>query len=86
MIVPLTTTIIVLRIEATSEVIMEALLPQLLSFPPHPQKLSDQEYDRQIKALAHLLDETSASKLVKGVAGGGDLLDVRGCVSYSLFC
>ncbi|MCJ1434782.1 hypothetical protein MMC27_004152 [Xylographa pallens] len=76
MTVLLTTTIIVLRIEATNEVIMEALLPQLLSFPPHPQKLPDHEYDRQIKVLAHLLHETSSSKLVKGVAGGGDLLDI----------
>ena len=63
---------------------MEALLPQLLSFPPHPQRLSDHEYDRQIKVLAALLHETSAAKLVKGVAGGGDLLDVRGCTSCSL--
>lgn len=58
---------------------MDDLLPRLLSFPPHPppsQKLSDLEYDSQIKTLVKLLTETSASKLVKGVAGGGDLLDV----------
>ncbi|MCJ1294868.1 hypothetical protein MMC34_006427 [Xylographa carneopallida] len=55
---------------------MEALLPQLLSFPPPPHQLSDREYDRQIKALVQLLHETSASKLAKGVAGGGDLLDI----------
>ena len=58
---------------------MDQLLPQLLSFPPHPpptQKLYDQEYDRHILSLVKLLNETSASKLVKGVSGGGDLLDV----------
>ncbi|MCJ1389811.1 hypothetical protein MMC18_002668 [Xylographa bjoerkii] len=66
---------------------MDDLLPQLLSFPPHPpplQKLSDYEYHRQIKALAHLLHDTSASKLVKGVAGGGDLLDVRASIFISM--
>ncbi|MCJ1321225.1 hypothetical protein MMC15_006569 [Xylographa vitiligo] len=63
------------RIAPTNEV-METLLPQLLSFPPHPQELSDHEYDRLIKALAQLLQETSASKLAKGVVGGGDLLDI----------
>ncbi|MCJ1477882.1 hypothetical protein MMC13_006555 [Lambiella insularis] len=58
---------------------MDDLLPRLLSFPPHPpplQKLSDVEYDKQIKALVKLLTETSASKLVRGVAGGGDLLEI----------
>ena len=63
---------------------MEALLPQLLSFPPPPHQLSDREYDRQIKALVQLLHETSASKLAKGVAGGGDLLDVRALLIYTL--
>ena len=71
------------RIAPTNEV-METLLPQLLSFPPHPQELSDHEYDRLIKALAQLLQETSASKLAKGVVGGGDLLDVSACSSISM--
>ncbi|MCJ1285695.1 hypothetical protein MMC26_005036 [Xylographa opegraphella] len=55
---------------------MEALLPQLLSFPSHPQVLSEHEYDRQIKLLVQLLQETGAGKLAKGVAGGPDLLDI----------
>ncbi len=58
---------------------MDGLLPQLLSFPPHPppaQKLSDLEYDKQIKLIVKLLNGTSGSKLVRGVGGGGDLLDV----------
>jgi len=59
---------------------MDELLPQLLSFPPHPapaQKLSDSEYDKQVKSIVKLLNGTSASKLVRGAGGGGDLLDVR---------
>lgn len=58
---------------------MDGLLPQLLSFPRHPppaQKLSDSEYDKQIKSIVKLLNGTSGSKLVRGVGGGGDLLDV----------
>ncbi|MCJ1397889.1 hypothetical protein MMC11_001085 [Xylographa trunciseda] len=58
---------------------MDDLLPQLLSFPPHPpplQKLSSHEYNRLIKALVQLLHQTMPSQLVKGVAGGGDLLDI----------
>ena len=58
---------------------MDELLPQLLSFPPHPQpaqKILDVDYDRQIKALVKLLNGTNAGKLIKGVPGGGDLLDV----------
>ena len=58
---------------------MDNLLPQLLAFPPHPppsQPLSDAEYDKQIKSLIQLLNQTSASKLAGGVSGGGDLLDV----------
>ena len=59
---------------------MDELLPQLLAFPPHPpppQPLSDITYDKQIRALVQLLNQTSASKLVGGVSGGGNLLDVR---------
>ena len=58
---------------------MDDLLPQLLSFPPHPapaQKLSDSDYEKQVKSIVKLLNGTSASRLVKGVGGGGDLLDV----------
>lgn len=58
---------------------MDNLLPQLVAFPSHPaplQKLSDSEYDKKIRSLVKLLNEISASKLVRGVSGGGDLLDV----------
>ncbi|KAI9707352.1 MAG: hypothetical protein M1836_000312 [Candelina mexicana] len=58
---------------------MDELLPQLLSFPPHPppaQPLPDEQYDRQIKHLAQILNQTPANKLVGSVAGGGDLLDI----------
>ena len=53
---------------------MNELLPQLLAFPPHPpppQPLSDADYDRQIKSVVQLLNQTPASRLT-----GGDLLDV----------
>ena len=59
---------------------MDALLPQLLSFPPHPEPtkpISDSEYDRQIKNLISSINSIPASKLTSGVPGGGDLLDVR---------
>lgn len=60
---------------------MDAILPQLLAFPPHPKPAvppSDAEYDKQMKVLLHLLNTTSASKLTSSVPGGGDLLDVSG--------
>ena len=59
---------------------MDTLLPQLLAFPPHPppaKPLTDAEYDKQIKALIHILGTIPASKLISGVPGSGDLLDVR---------
>ena len=59
---------------------MDALLSQLLSFPPHPEPtkpISDSEYDKQIKSLVHHINTIPASKLTSGVPGGGDLLDVR---------
>ena len=58
---------------------MDSLLPQLLAFPPHPpppKPLTDAEYDKQIKSLIQVLGTVPASKLVSGVPGGGDLLDV----------
>lgn len=58
---------------------MEALLPQLLAFPPHPAPnipLSDAEYDKQIKGIVQALSTIPASKLTSGVPGGNDLLDV----------
>ena len=59
---------------------MDALLPQLLSFPPHPEPtkpIPDSEYDKQIKNLVLHINSIPASKLTLGVPGGGDLLDVR---------
>ncbi|KAA6413378.1 MAG: hypothetical protein FRX48_03124 [Lasallia pustulata] len=58
---------------------MDELLPQMLSFPPHPpppQPLSDVDYDRSIKGLVQNLNQVAASKLTSGVSGGGDLLDI----------
>lgn len=58
---------------------MESILPQLLSFPPHPpppQPLTEGEYEKQIKSLLRVLNATSASKLRNGVTTGDDLLDV----------
>ncbi|KZF20120.1 hypothetical protein L228DRAFT_263417 [Xylona heveae TC161] len=58
---------------------MEALLSQLLAFPPHPpptQPLPDAEYEKQIKTILQILNQTPANLLLGGVAGGGDLLNV----------
>lgn len=58
---------------------MDAILPQLLAFPPHPPSLiplPDAEYDKQIKSLVQLLNQIPANKLTGGVTAGGDLLDV----------
>jgi hypothetical protein len=58
---------------------MDAILPQLLSFPPHPPPvtpLPDADYDKQIKIVVQLLNKTPANQLTAGVSGGGDLLDV----------
>ena len=58
---------------------MGSLLPQLMAFPPHPppsEPLSDAEYDKQIKDLVQLLNQTSASKLVGDSLGEDDLLNV----------
>jgi COP9 signalosome complex subunit 3 len=58
---------------------MNGLLPQLLSFPPHPppaHPISDFEYEKQIRGLVQLLGKQPPSLFVSGVRGGGDLLDV----------
>ncbi|KAL8818359.1 MAG: hypothetical protein Q9223_002994 [Gallowayella weberi] len=58
---------------------MDPLLPQLLSFPPHPPPpipLVDAVYDKEIKSLRKLLNDLPASALTAGVANGGDLLDI----------
>lgn len=73
---------------------MDAILQQLLAFPPHPPPatpLSDAEYDKQINIQIQHLNHIPASKLTAPVPGGGDLLDVSAfpsCLSLicSLFC
>ncbi|CAL8579250.1 hypothetical protein XPA_005000 [Xanthoria parietina] len=58
---------------------MDSLLPQLLTFPPHPPPpvpLVDVAYDKEIKSLRKVLNDTPASLLTAGVPNGGDLLDV----------
>ncbi|KAL8934669.1 MAG: hypothetical protein Q9216_005789 [Gyalolechia sp. 2 TL-2023] len=58
---------------------MESLLPQLLSFPPHPPPqipLSDAIYDKEIRILRKALNDTPASAFTGGVPNGGDLLDI----------
>ncbi|KAL8688945.1 MAG: hypothetical protein Q9218_005270 [Villophora microphyllina] len=55
------------------------LLPQLLSFPPHPPPaipLTDAAYDKDIRSLRKLLSEIPNNLLVGGVHNGGDLLDI----------
>jgi hypothetical protein len=64
---------------------MDAILQQLLAFPPHPPPatpLSDAEYDKQINIHVQNLNHIPASKLTAPVPGGGDLLDVR---SFPIF-
>ena len=68
---------------------MDALLSQLLAFPPHPEPtkpLSDSEYDKHIKNLVHHINTLPASKLTSGVPGGGDLLDVSLSLSSMSAC
>ncbi|KAL8765421.1 MAG: hypothetical protein Q9209_007489 [Squamulea sp. 1 TL-2023] len=58
---------------------MESLLPQLLSFPPHPPPpfpLGDVAYDKEIKSLRKVLNDTPANSLVAAVPHGGSLLDI----------
>ncbi|KAI9849767.1 MAG: hypothetical protein M1838_006268 [Thelocarpon superellum] len=58
---------------------MDNLLPQLLSFPPHPppaQPLSDGQYDTQVRSLLQTLNRTPANLLVREVQGGDDLLEI----------
>ena len=73
---------------------MDAILQQLLAFPPHPPPAtppSDAEYDKQINIQIQHLNHIPASKLIAPVPGGGDLLDVSAfpqCLSLtcSPFC
>ena len=58
---------------------MEALLPQLLSYPPQPppqKPLTEAQCDVQIRAITNTLNHTTARVLTGGVGGENDLLDV----------
>ena len=58
---------------------MEALLPQLLVYPPQPppqKPLTETQCDVQIRAITNTLNHTPAHILTGGVGGGSDLLDV----------
>ncbi|KAL8912898.1 MAG: hypothetical protein Q9171_002192 [Xanthocarpia ochracea] len=57
----------------------DSLLPQLLSFPPHPPPpvpLVDAAYDKEIKSLRRVLNDTPANALTAGAPYGGDLLEI----------
>ena len=59
---------------------MDAILPQLLSFPQHPPPMipiPNAQYDKQIKNVVQLLNKTPASQLTADIPGRGDLLNVR---------
>ena len=60
---------------------MDNILPQLLSFPPHPRPaipLPDADVDKGLRGVLKLLNEIPGKKLTAGLTGGGggDLLDV----------
>ena len=58
---------------------MDAILTQLLSFPPHPPPTpspTDAEYDKQAKAQIQTISKIPPSKLLSGVTGSGNPLDV----------
>ena len=59
---------------------MEEFLPQLLAFPPNPlppRGLSNGEIDRQLIAQIQLISQINESKLIEGITGDADLLDVK---------
>jgi len=71
--------IVLLLRKVINEYSMDAILRQVLSFPPHPPPAvppSDKDYDKQIRAVVQVLNVTSAKKLTGGVTTGEDLLDV----------
>ncbi|KAL8722374.1 MAG: hypothetical protein Q9181_007504 [Wetmoreana brouardii] len=58
---------------------ISSLLPQLLSFPPHPPPPippSDTAYDRDIRTLRKVLNEIPTNSLTSSVPNGGDLLEI----------
>ncbi|KAL9129144.1 MAG: hypothetical protein Q9217_002319 [Psora testacea] len=57
---------------------MDAILTQLLAFPPHPPPappLTDGEYDKQAKNHVQHLIQAPLGKLAGNAAGGSDVLD-----------
>jgi len=59
---------------------MNELVPKLLAFPKNPppaEPLKADEYDREIRIVKKLLDETPPEVLAANMDGGGTLLDVR---------
>lgn len=58
---------------------MDNLLPNLLSFPPHPPRpnpMSDQHYDEGIREQIDYVKKISESKLLQQTSGGENVLDV----------
>jgi hypothetical protein len=62
-----------------STVKMDNLLPNLLSFPPHPpppNPMSDHAYDSGIRDQIDYVKKLSDSKLLQQTSGGENVLDV----------
>lgn len=58
---------------------MNALLPQLLSFPPHPapkESYNEADYDSHIRKFLEGLSKIPAKKLTQDISEGEDLLGV----------
>ena len=58
---------------------MDAILPQLLSFPPQPAPrapYNETDYDLHIRKYLEILSKIPAKKLTQGVSEGDDLLEV----------
>jgi COP9 signalosome complex subunit 3 len=61
---------------------MDNLLPNLLSFPPHPPRptpMSDHLYDQGIRDQIDFVRKLADSKLLQQTSGGEDVLDVSRC-------
>lgn len=59
---------------------MDDLLPQILSFPPHPPPqipLSDRQFDSAIRDQIDAVKKIKAAKFLEKTLGGANLLDVR---------
>jgi hypothetical protein len=59
--------------------IMDDLIPKLLTFPPvvaPAEPLTDAQYDQSIRAISQLLTATAPAKLASGLSTGEDVFDV----------